>query len=47
MYINSPFIYSALQSNTSITRKSEGHCLLLQHQYEQQHCKKELHCRSK
>ena len=42
MFINSPFVYPALQNNTSITRKSEGHCMLLEHLNEQQHCKKEL-----
>ena len=42
MFINSPFVYSALQNNTSITRRSEGHCMLLEHLNEQQHCKKEL-----
>ena len=42
MFINSPFVYPALQNNTSITRKSEGHCMLFEHLNEQQHCKKEL-----
>ena len=42
MFINSPFIYSALQNNTSITWKSKGNFMLLETLNEQQHCKKEL-----
>ena len=42
MFISSLFIYSVLQNNTSVTRRSENHCMLLETLNEQQDCKKQL-----